>query len=157
MGTLATRINPFLLVLSMEWASLLGKSIGTQQILQYPDARLYKAATLLKPEDRPTIPVRLYDDPDKAYAPLGRKGNPRARAFTMPDRSAIHVYRKNPDFNYPHRLAAILAHEQAHVANGPDEGQAYQKESQVAEEFGPKISKEHRRALKWLAGSWSKK
>jgi hypothetical protein len=112
-----------LLVLSMDWNSLLGWSKGTQEMAQYPDARLYKSATLLKPEERPKVPVRLTDDPVETYAGYGVKRsnfNPPS-AFVAPDKKTIYVNRKHKDYKDERILSSKLAHEAHHIANdGPD-------------------------------------
>jgi hypothetical protein len=126
MGILAILTSLSLLVLSMDWNSLLGWSKGTQEMAQYPDARLYKAASLLTPEERPTVPVSLYggSEPNVAYVPGDKKG--------------IFVNRNSRRLKDPNVLAAKLAHEQIHVNGENDEIPAYEKELGVLRRLSKK-------------------
>lgn len=127
-------------------------------VAQYPDARLYNSAKKLRPEDRPTVPVRLYDDVEKTYGQFGVHPNPNARAFTAPDRKTIYVNSNSPDYKHGERLAAMLAHEQAHVANGEDETQAYKKELDAALRFGAaKMGYNYIDSLDGMTKVWKKK
>lgn len=130
-------IVPTLLVLSMDWNSLLGWSKATQEMAQYPDARLYKAASKLKPEERPTVPVSLYADPEKLYQeylqPIGG-GRPTVGniGFTSPDKKRIFINGNYKKLGNSSVLAAKLAHEQVHVGQEvQDEIPAYEKDLEV--------------------------
>jgi Zn-dependent protease with chaperone function len=123
-------------------------------LAQYPDTTLYKAASMLRPEERPTVPVRLYDDPEpiyrQIYQQLGQAvaegshvGNKNSTAVTTPDGKTIYVNRNSSTYKDARKLAATLAHEQVHVANGEDEIPAYRKGLEVLRRFGSKIPKDY--------------
>lgn len=111
----------------MNYQSLFGS--GARQLIQYPDERLYNAAAKLRPEDRPTVPVRLFDDPKPVYQKFGMPPH-NADGLVGPDKDTIYVSRKRPSYGNPESLAALMAHEQAHV-RGADETGARNKEYDV--------------------------
>lgn len=115
-----------------DWSSLLAGSEGFKQLTQYPDVGLYNAAAKMKPEHRPTVPVRLYDDPEPVYKEFGSKPNPLATAVVGPKKDKIYVNRKSNAYGNRERLAGVLAHEQRHVEGG-DEIQAKLRELEVLE------------------------
>lgn len=141
--------------MGIDLSSLFSGMTATKQLAQYPDVNLYNAAKLLKPEERPTVPVRLYDDPDKLYReelqPSG--GVPlSARAVGVTPRTGDRMFLKRPsmEYNDPVLLASKLAHEQVHVTQLRDNVQgklelpAYEKEWDVISRFGSKVPDDYR-------------
>jgi hypothetical protein len=80
-------------------------------LAQYPDESLYKAATLLTPEERPTVPVRVFDRSRDSL--VAGRFDPRR------EQPQIDVARQAKAYTSakkkPQRLAALLAHEALHV------------------------------------------
>lgn len=129
-----------------DWASLFAGSPGMMELAQYPDAHVYKSIGLLRPEERPRVPVRMTDDPIKTY---GEYGIPRSKlnlpaAFIAPTRDAIYVNRKHEVYKKPQNLAATLAHEAYHLQNDKtgmssgNENAARGREIEVLQRFGPR-------------------
>jgi hypothetical protein len=99
----------------------LNSSQALHEVAQYPDTKLYGAASKLKPEDRPTVPVRLYDDPEPIYKQFGYRPNKGAAGLVGGNKDTIYINRKNSAYKDPTSLAAILGHEQEHVRGGDEE------------------------------------
>jgi hypothetical protein len=139
----------FLLGLNMSWLDYLSNLEASKQLMQYPDTRLYNAAALLKPEDRPRVPVRLFDDPDALYQTFGRaKGNPRVEAVVAPDKKSIFVNKKKDAYKNKWRLAGVLAHEGWHERNSmEDEYGAKKHEVDILKGFGPRVNPEYMRGM----------
>lgn len=144
MGMLVTLTSLSLLALSMDWSSLLGGQAFTD-IAQYPDKKLYKAATMLKPEERPNIPVRMTDDYKKTYSDMGVNKNSskfnEPVAFLSPDKSQIFINSKHKGYKNPETLSATLAHEGQHlnykgINPEEDETLARQKQIEVLGRYG---------------------
>lgn len=132
-------------------------------IFQYPDKNLYNAAVRLHPEERPTVPVRLYDDPARLYEETLRKigGAPLtsgAVGVTPRDASAIYIKAGTPEHKDLYQLASKLAHEQVHVrqvkdglkasAGAATELPAYEKELEVVSRFGSHIPSDYMTAIR---------
>jgi hypothetical protein len=124
-------------------------------LTQYPDKQLLKAQALLGPDEKPTVPVRLYDDPDAAYKEhFGQeRGNPLAGGFISPNRDSINVYSKRPNSKSLEHLAAILAHEQRHIL-GNSEADAYQKQLEVSERSRRKFTPQELDRLRRTVEAW---
>lgn len=90
-------------------------------IAQYPDKRLYNAAVRLAPEDRPTVPVRLFSDPKPIYNKFGLPPN-NADGLVGPDKDTIYISKKRPSYKDRDTLAALMAHEQAHITGADEDG-----------------------------------
>lgn len=123
----------------MDWASLYGNSSAPRELAQYPDERLYKSASLLKPEERPTVPVKLIDPDPKKY-PIFRL-NPNVAGLTDRINNQIWVNRNSEDYKKadkdPYYLSALMAHEQVHNATkSDDEGAPYQATLRVLDRSG---------------------
>lgn len=135
---LLTQTSPSSLDRNMAWESLMGADFA-KTLTQYPDARLYNAAKRLRPEDRPTVPVRLTENPQEQFDRY--KGVPDAdlpEGFTLPDHQAIWLNaRKSKILSNPVRLAGNMGHEQNHITGG-DELQARQKETDILRYLGEK-------------------
>ena len=130
-------INPFLLVLSMDWTSLLAGSDALSSLAQYPDRRLYNAAAMLSPEDRPSVPVRITDNPAVQFERYRNYPNKELpEAFVIPDKlNEIYVNSRKPMLNNKYRLAASLGHEQVHIRGG-DELAARRREVEILRQLG---------------------
>lgn len=111
-------------------------------LAQYPDEKLYKAATLLTPEERPVAPVKVGDDKWRSINGTEATYFGDAEGKYNPEQM-VHVrvqQRGKPykDFNKrPHRLAALLAHEGAH-SRGLGEAAAYQQQYDTLMRLGEK-------------------
>lgn len=101
-------------------------------LVQYPDTKLYKAATMLTPEERPTAPVKLRPS-DKKTETEAMYDNRSGEISVMQGGKAYKDFDKNPQ-----RLAAALAHEGEHVRQGqtPSEAPAYRKQVDVLNRLG---------------------
>lgn len=132
---------------------VMASSPAFHQLVQYPDKNLYNAATLLKPEERPTVPVRLYEDPNKLYTEElqnigGRVPSANAVAIAPPDRKHIFVRKGTMEYADPKLLATKLGHEQVHIQQSQiDELPAYEKEAEIADRFGSHIDPMYRKAM----------
>jgi len=104
--------------------SLLLEMLLRSGLAQYPDKKLYNAAVMLKPEERPTAPVTLAPQME------GATYNPDTNSIAVGARGA--AYR---DKNL-RRLAAILAHEGVHSKGTRDEAPAYQMQLDVLKRLG---------------------
>lgn len=112
-----------------DWGALLGGSRNLQELNQYPDVDLYKAAGLLKTEDRPRAPVRLIDPDPKKY-PIFRQGRKIEGISDVPNRT-IYINRGGEGYASKDlfRLAGTLAHEGEHIRRGDfEEGPAYKRQ-----------------------------
>lgn len=114
-------------------------------LAQYPDQRLYRAATMLKPEERPTVPVKVGDDKYRAINGTQASYYGNAESKYNPEKMIhIRVQQRSPaykDFDKrPQRLAAVLAHEGAH-SRGLEEAEAYQQEHDTLSRLGEKDRK----------------
>ena len=96
-------------------------------LAQYPDPKLYQAATMLTPQERPTAPVTVY--------PKGM-----SKAAYDPAKHQIHVGGQGSVYKDKkvHRLAAALAHEGVHSKGNMDESAAYQQEVNTLKRLGEK-------------------
>jgi hypothetical protein len=100
-------------------------------VFQYPDKRLYQAAMMLTPEERPTVPVRMIDpDPSKNYI---FKVRPNTNGITDRFKTIYIADRKdNSAQSDPAWIASIMAHEAEHVNRGDyEERPAYEKQEQT--------------------------
>lgn len=136
-------------------------------LAQYPDPKLYKAASLLKPEERvgsagmldpkhPILRIRPKTEMTVDFRNNKVLVNPNAEPY------------KNNDSKL---LAALMAHEGVHLNHGtftndehPDEGPAYQKQRDVLErlnypnqkymqELGRRITREEAKTRKASNGT----
>lgn len=136
-----------------DYGALIQQLIADSGLLQYPDKNLYNAAKLLAPEERPTVPVRLFNDPLPVYSEIHRQlglamptkagiGRP-ASAITTPDKKIIYVNQNGPDYKNLGQLATALAHEQVHVSRNDDkEIPAYQKGMEIVQRLGKQVPKD---------------
>ncbi len=104
-------------------------------LMQYPDVKLYNAAKLLAPEDRPRAPVRLYEIDSKRYPALrGKERTIGGTIFMAPEghpQRSVFVNRRTDAYETGDliRLAGILAHEGEHLNRQDfEETPAYKKE-----------------------------
>lgn len=111
------------------------------RVAQYPDAKLYNAASLLNEEERPSAPVRLVD-PDPQKHPIFRV-NPRVAGWASrrPDDPHIAINRESSDYKSSGGkwLAGILAHEAKHLKQDPTrmpESEAYAQQLSVLKRLG---------------------
>lgn len=123
----------------MGFPEILTTALLDSGLAQYPNKNLMRAAILLQPQERPTVPVRLYTDPDKLYKdvlqplhtpPLTKN----ATGVTTDDKKTIYINRNADAFNDPALLAGMLAHEQVHVKQpnyDRTEASAYQRQLDV--------------------------
>jgi hypothetical protein len=117
---------------------MLASSTANQQVMQYPDAKIYKAASQLKPEDRPTVPV-VPIDPDPVKYPVYRHAKPGAFAGIAQTSEGVKavgpimVSKTSPEYNSndPLQLASVIAHEAQHYKTGNAEEPAYNKAIEV--------------------------
>lgn len=124
----------------------------TRQLAQYPDAKLYNAASMLDEADRPKVPVRLVDNDWK-------RSRPATAWFDSAKPDAIHVSKNSPTFksgNLP-RLAATLAHESVHSNGEPNELPAYEKERSELLRLDPQNSSKRVRDIGALIEQFSKR
>lgn len=137
----------------MPIGDLVLKMIAGSELMQYPDKNLYNAAKLLAPEERPTVPVRTFDDPLPVYEEIHRQLGLRAptkagigraaSAVTLPDHSMIYVNRNSPDYKNLGQLATALGHEQVHVSRSDDkEVPAYQRGMDIVRRLGKQVPKD---------------
>jgi len=115
---------------------------GIQDLMQYPDVKLYNAAKLLKPEDRPTAPVRLYEIDSKKFPALrGREKSIGGTIFMAPpgnEKRSIFVNKRNPVYEKGelYKLAGIMAHEEEHLRRQDfEESPAYRKEYEAVRDI----------------------
>jgi hypothetical protein len=118
-------------------AALLNSGIG-----QYPDPKIYQAASLLQPAERPTVPVR------PEHTKFSQGDQRIAWVDQIRDPGVIHMSQDSPAYkkqNFP-ALAAALAHEQVHVAGQAGQGgrpdlreiPAFERERSVLQRLAPK-------------------
>lgn len=153
MQMLATTAILLTLTCNMPIGDMLMGMMANSGLLQYPDKNLYNAAKLLAPEERPTVPVRLFTDPLPVYSEIHKQlglaaptkqgiGRP-ASAITTPDKKIIYVNQNSPDYKNLSQLATALAHEQVHVSrNDSEEFPAYQKGMEVIQRLGKQVPKD---------------
>ena len=84
------------------------------------DKQIKAALELLGADERPTVPVRIYTDPEKVWRevllPLGqRRLTPKAVGFTPDDHSAIYFKQGSDDYNDMYKLASKIIHENVHA------------------------------------------
>jgi Zn-dependent protease with chaperone function len=129
----------FLLVLSMPWTSIYGSSEANKLLTQYPDKRLIKAAALLNPEERPTVPVRISEDPSVQFPRYtGVPDKQLPEAFTLPEKDTIWVNgRQKNILGNNVRLAGNIGHEQRHITGG-DEIEARTREIEILRRLNEK-------------------
>jgi hypothetical protein len=125
-------------VLNMNWTSLMG-SRGLAELTQYPDKNVYRAATILTPEERPRrAQVKVIH------------GNLGTSAIWDKDNQRILVNNRTDDYKNQMRLAALLAHEAIHEDQQKTgsfmEAPAYQRQTQVSDRLGY-VDKKFRNAL----------
>ena len=104
------------------------QALANSGLTQYPDKKLYKAATLLTPEERPKVPVKTMDLPNDDL--LEGKFDKDKHEIRV-NRSSSYYKKKDPAL-----LAAALAHEAEHArrVGQPDElaeAPAYQRQLDV--------------------------
>lgn len=116
-------------------SSLTNSMLLNSGLAQYPDEKLYNAATLLKPDERPTVPVHVApNDPQQFYI---LKRQPKTEALTNDKASGtpgITVFKDTPSYDSPDTrlLAALLAHEAVHAKRDDyDERPAYQQQLKI--------------------------
>ncbi len=138
-----------------DFGSYLNSLMGGD-IIQYPDKNLLNAAKLLAPEERPTVPVRLFTDPKPVYQEVYRQlgielpananvGN--STAVATPDHKTIYINQKNEAYKNLPMLATTLAHEQVHVARGDtEEIPAYQKGMEIIGRYRKQIPRDYANA-----------
>lgn len=122
--------------------NLLAALMLNSGLAQYPDPSLYQAATMLKPEERPTVPVKVGDDKYRAINGTQASFYGNAESKYNPEQMVhIRVQQRSPAYkNFkkrPQRLAAVLAHEGAH-SRGLEEAEAYQQEHDTLQRLGEK-------------------
>lgn len=111
-------------------------------IAQYPDKRVYNAATRLLPDERPQFQVKAVD-PDPQMYPIFRI-KPHAEGITNAGKyRQILINKQSPAYKNDDLLSAVLAHEAVHAnhADTPeqyDEAPAYQKQYEVLNRLGYK-------------------
>lgn len=103
-------------------------------ITQYPNKETYNAAKLLQSSERPTVPVRVVEPTDYYNSPSAKSG--AVNAFVTPKRDTVYVSKRSNMLNDPKQLAAAIGHEQLHVANGPEEGPAYELQYEILKRLG---------------------
>ena len=126
----------------MNLDNLIAQALMDSGVMHFPDEKLYKAATLLTPEERPNVPVRVVDIPQRGAL----KGRKIEAAVDMSNKT-IGVNREGEQ-GYKsgnlQRLAGILAHEQEHMRRlktDPldfSEEPAYAKQYEVLKRLGAK-------------------
>jgi hypothetical protein len=99
-------------------------------IAQYPDTKLYEAATLLTPEERPVAPVKVNKRRLGVQNELEGQYNPATHQ--------IEIGRHGQAYKNSTRLAAALAHEAVHSKGITDEPTAYTAQHRVAKRLGEK-------------------
>lgn len=113
---------------------------GMQGLVQYPDKQLYHAAKLLKPEDRPSVPVEPVENDPEKYQIL--RVRPETNAWYDPVGKRIKIVKGRPKYQAGGKgLAAVLAHEGEHArATDPfDELKPYQRQLQVLRDMGQEV------------------
>jgi len=123
-------------------ADILTQAMLNSGLAQYPDAKLYNAAKLLLPEERPIVPVEMAQDDWRTKQGVEAQYFGEINKYN-PDRQRITVQRKGDPYKkfekQPHRLAGILAHEAEHSKrNDPFEAPAYRKHKEVLLRLGEK-------------------
>lgn len=113
-----------------DYGSLLASVFSNSGLIQYPDKKLYKAAMLLTPEERPTLPVRVLPPEDPIYKKM------RTAGVTDTLSKTIAINNKEAEYNDRQQLAALLAHEGEHgkrigKPGWELEGPAYQRQADV--------------------------
>lgn len=131
-------------------------SLLNSGLVQYPDKNLYNAASMLRADERPTVPVRTFTDPkpvyQEVYKQLGITLPENAKvgsstAIATPDHKMIYVNQKNEAYKNLPMLAATMAHEQVHVARGDNEEiPAYAKGLEVIKRFAKKVPADYTKA-----------
>lgn len=126
----------------MPYADLIANLLNSSGLTQYPDAKVYKAASMLKPEERPTAPVSVAERDPKKYPILRVSPNTAAISHADPANTlppSVTVFKGTPayDSQDPRMLAAQLAHEAIHV-NRKDyaEVPAYEQEQKTLARLG---------------------
>jgi len=115
----------------MGWMDVLAHSRGLTELVQYPDVNLYNSAAAMRPEDRPSVPVRLTDNPQEQFPKYKTyKDANLPEAFVLPDRQSIFINKNKPAYKDKRRLAALMGHEQRHVL-GEDEQQSRVREADI--------------------------
>lgn len=115
-------------------------------VIQYPNIQTYKAATLLRPEERPHVPVRMVEPTDYYNSESAKNGS--VNAFVTPAHDTVYVSKRSGMLNDAPSLAAAIAHEQEHIANGPMEGPAYGLQYEVLKRIGN--DRQHRPQIEQL-------
>lgn len=143
-----------------DYGMLINRLLDSSGVLQYPDKNLYNAALKLPAEERPTVPVRMTDDPSetyKLYDVLRSRMNPPI-AFVAPDKKTIFVNSKSKEYKNPESLASKLAHEAHHMSNdvvgkaNDNERGAALKEIEVLSRFKGGRHRDMIKTLKQLYG-----
>ena len=125
--------KPASLCSKMAWIDILTDALTNSGIPQYPDKNLLKAAILLRPEERPNVPVRVRPP----EGPGWEGHDPQVSGFWNKPVGEITINPNSKDYKNKVALAALLAHEGEHArrAGLPDEnieGPAYQLQLNVA-------------------------
>ena len=134
-------------------------------LAQFPDRKLYNAAVLLTPEERPITTVEMVDDKQwyskpglqGSYIPIHPRLNPERPRVLIPRKAETY---KQGDKKL-HRLAAVLAHEGLH-SRGFNEADAYQFQHDVLKRLGETdeellrlmLERSQKERKKELAGSY---
>jgi hypothetical protein len=117
---------------------------------------IVSAINLMSEGDRPTVPVKTYDNPDRLFEEvLKRFGNVKlsknAVGVVPIDKSAIYINSNSKEFKNPYMLASKLRHEQTHVLQPKveswRESPAYQNELQFVDNNQGKFTNEYRALL----------
>ena len=121
------------------------------RIAQYPDEEVYRAITLLAPDERPHAPVRVM--PVEQWPSFGNATPEALRRFRREIEGAVDLEQaplapgiprtvyinptSTPYRNGGSHLASLLAHEGVHAAeDGRGELEAYQKQIDVLKRLG---------------------
>lgn len=107
---------------------------GLLELNQYGnDPKLYNAAKMLEPKDRPDVPVRWMEmsHPLLKAAPLSQG------TADHKTKSIFIVRRPEEDFQKDYWLAGVLGHEAEHIRRGDyDEHPAYKKQLDILSGMG---------------------
>lgn len=111
---------------------------GLMELNQYgDDPKLYNAAKMLEPKDRPNVPVRWME----MNHPLLKAAPNTQGTADHKTRSIFVVRRPEKDFQEDYWLAGVLGHEAEHIRRGGyDEHPAYKKQLDILSSLGHKKS-----------------
>jgi hypothetical protein len=119
------------------------------------DPTVTAALRLLPDNYKPTVPVRLYDNPDRLFEEVLKRFGParlskNAIGVVPIDGSAIYMNRNSKEFKDPYQFASKIAHEQVHVGQpswGRRETPAYEQEVAYMNSNGARFKPEYRDAM----------